>query len=219
MDIWEVHLDESTDRKFYINTVTKEKTWKPPRLFIGVRDMKDGPTANTQPTSATEHLPSPNFSPAAVQRRVKSGAANCDRLSQTKSMVLTDSSPLKLPVSRHRRNHSQHNLSEIIGMVDQSCLQPLEKNGFLNKAKITDGGKKLRKNWTSSWVCLEGNNIEFYKERKQQTLASLKTGCKTENVDLCGAQIDWAKDKSSRKNVLQIRPVQKEKLTLLDLCV
>ncbi|XP_038645878.1 rho GTPase-activating protein 15-like isoform X2 [Scyliorhinus canicula] len=207
MDIWEVHLDESTDRKFYINTVTKEKTWKPPRLFVGVRDMKDGPAANAQPTSATEHLPSPNFSPAAVQRRVKSGAANCDRLSQTKSMVLTDSSPLKLPVSRHRRNHSQHNLSEIIGMVDQSCLQPLEKNGFLNKAKITDGGKKLRKNWTSSWVCLEGNKIEFYKERKQQTLASLKTGYKAENVDLCGAQIDWAKDKSSRKNVLQLTTV------------
>ncbi|XP_060683812.1 rho GTPase-activating protein 15 isoform X1 [Hemiscyllium ocellatum] len=211
MDIWEVHLDESTDRKFYINTVTKEKTWKPPRLFVGMRDIKVGPTPqpkpNAQPTSTTEHISSSQASPSAVQRRVKSAAANCDRLSQTKSMVLTDSSPLKLPGSRHRRNHSQHNLTEITGMVDQSCLQPMEKNGFLNKAKITEGGKKLRKNWTTSWVCLEGNKIEFYKERKQQTLASLKTGCKPENVDLCGAQIDWAKDKSSRKNVLQLTTI------------
>ncbi|XP_067843294.1 rho GTPase-activating protein 15 [Heptranchias perlo] len=211
MDLWEVHLDENTDRKFYINTVTKEKTWKPPRLFLGIRDMKDGssdqPKANAQPTSTTEHPPSSQFSPAVVQRRLKSGAANCDRLSQTKSMVLTDASPLKLPISRHRRNYSQHNLSEITGMVDQSCLEPLAKNGFLNKAKITEGGKKLRKNWTNSWVCLEGNKIEFYKERKQQTLASLKTGCKPESVDLCGAQIEWAKDKSSRKNVLQLTTV------------
>ncbi|XP_069791138.1 rho GTPase-activating protein 15 isoform X4 [Narcine bancroftii] len=168
-----------------------------------MQNMKDGPTThsstNTQTTSTAEHLPSPHFSPAAVQWRVKSGA-NSDRLSQTKSMVLNDSDPLKLPISHHRRNHSQHNLSNITGMVDQS---PLKKDGFLNKAKITEGGKKIRKNWTSSWACLEGDKIEFYKESKQQTLASLKIGCKPENADLCGAQIDWAKDKSSRKNVLQ----------------
>ncbi|XP_069791148.1 rho GTPase-activating protein 15 isoform X13 [Narcine bancroftii] len=172
-----------------------------------MQNMKDGPTThsstNTQTTSTAEHLPSPHFSPAAVQWRVKSGA-NSDRLSQTKSMVLNDSDPLKLPISHHRRNHSQHNLSNITGMVDQS---PLKKDGFLNKAKITEGGKKIRKNWTSSWACLEGDKIEFYKESKQQTLASLKIGCKPENADLCGAQIDWAKDKSSRKNVLQLTTI------------
>ncbi|XP_051885188.1 rho GTPase-activating protein 15 [Pristis pectinata] len=176
-----------------------------------MQNVKDGSTAhakaNIQTSAAAEHLPSNQFSPATVQRRIKSGAANCDRLSQTKSMVLTDSNPIKLPISRHRRNHSQHNLSDITGMVDQSCLQPLEKNGFLNKAKITEGGKKLRKNWTSSWVCLEGDKIEFYKESKQQTLASSKIGYKPENADLCGAQIDWAKDKSSRKNVLQLTTI------------
>ncbi|XP_078259503.1 rho GTPase-activating protein 15 isoform X2 [Rhinoraja longicauda] len=165
-----------------------------------MQNMKDGSTAllkaNTQ-TSST----SSQFSSAAVLRRVKSGAASCDRLSQTKSMVLTDPNSPKFPLSRHRRNHSQHNLSDITGMADQS---PLEKNGILNKAKITEGGKKLRKNWTSSWVCLEGDKIEFYKENKQQTLASSKIGCKPENADLCGAQLDWAKDKSSRKNVLQL---------------
>ncbi|XP_032880595.1 rho GTPase-activating protein 15 [Amblyraja radiata] len=166
-----------------------------------MQNMKDGSTALSKANTQTTLSTSSQFSSAAVLRRVKSGTANCDRLSQTKSMVLTDPNQLKFPIARHRRNHSQHNLSDITGMADQS---PLEKNGILNKAKITEGGKKLRKNWTSSWVCLEGDKIEFYKENKQQTLASLKIGCKPENADLGGAQIDWAKDKSSRKNVLQL---------------
>ncbi|XP_059826236.1 rho GTPase-activating protein 15 [Hypanus sabinus] len=173
-----------------------------------MQTMKDGSTAQSktsfQTTTTPEQLPSTHFSPSAVQRRAKSAAANCDRLSQTKSMVLTDSNPIKLPISRHRRNHSQHNLSDITGMVDQS---PLKKNGYLNKAKITEGGKKLRKNWTSSWVCLEGDKIDFYKDSKQQILANSKMGCKPENADLCGAQIEWAKDKSSRKNVLQLTTI------------
>eukprot|EP00062_Callorhinchus_milii_P011518 gi/632957569/ref/XP_007894550.1/ PREDICTED: rho GTPase-activating protein 15 [Callorhinchus milii] len=212
MDMWEVHLDENSGRKFYINTTTKEKTWKPPRRFQETEDLKehssDGPKSNVQRTSSNECLPQSQFTPVPVQRRVKSVAANCDRLIQTKSMILTDVSQLKtMQVSRHRRNHSQHNLAEITGMVDKSCLQPLEKSGFLNKTKITEGGKKLRKNWTSSWVCLEENKLEFYKERKQQTLASLKMSHKPESVELHGAQIEWAKDKSSRKNVLQLTTI------------
>ena len=32
-----------------------------------------------------------------------------------------------------------------------------------------------------------------------------KAGNKPESVDLCGAHIEWAKEKSSRKNVFQVR--------------
>ncbi|KAG8429266.1 hypothetical protein GDO86_020650, partial [Hymenochirus boettgeri] len=31
MENWECHIDHFTGRNFYINTETKEKTWKPPR--------------------------------------------------------------------------------------------------------------------------------------------------------------------------------------------
>ncbi|XP_070655964.1 rho GTPase-activating protein 15 isoform X3 [Bos indicus] len=80
----------------------------------------------------------------------------------------------------------------------------VEKEGYLQKAKIADGGKKLRKNWTTSWIVLSSRKIEFYKESKQQALSNMKTGNKPESVDLCGAHIEWAKEKSSRKNVFQV---------------
>ncbi|XP_049472131.1 rho GTPase-activating protein 15-like isoform X2 [Panthera uncia] len=103
-------------------------------------------------------------------------------------------------ISRHRRNHSQHVLKDVIPPLEQLMV---EKEGYLQKAKIADGGKKLRKNWSTSWIVLSSRKIEFYKESKQQALANMKTGHKPESVDLCGAHIEWAKEKSSRKNVFQ----------------
>ena len=41
-----------------------------------------------------------------------------------------------------------------------------------------------------------------------------KTGNKPESVDLCGAHIEWAKEKSSRKNVFQVRMSHRFKLFL-----
>ncbi|KAF7241877.1 Rho GTPase-activating protein 15 [Varanus komodoensis] len=111
-------------------------------------------------------------------------------------------------ISRHRRNHSQHNLTlpEYISPLEQTVI----KEGYLLKARIADGGKKLRKNWTSSWLVLTGRKIEFYKESKQPAVANLsytqipKPGYKPEWVDLCGAQIEWTTEKSSKKNVFQV---------------
>ncbi|XP_023585939.1 rho GTPase-activating protein 15 [Trichechus manatus latirostris] len=140
----------------------------------------------------------------AVQMRVKNANSHHDRLSQSKSMILTDIGKAPEPISRHRRNHSQHVLKDIIPPLEQLMV---EKEGYLQKAKIADGGKKLRKNWATSWIVLSSRKIEFYKESKQQALSNMKTGNKPESVDLCGAHIEWAKEKSSRKNVFQITTV------------
>ncbi|KAG2459698.1 RHG15 protein, partial [Polypterus senegalus] len=143
---------------------------------------------------------SSNHQTGAVQMRIKNITANYDRLSQTKSMVLVDPEQSLRPISRHRRNHSQHSIADISAGNHVAT----EKGEYLNKAKIADGGKKLRKNWTSTWVVLDGKKLLFYKESKQQALTNLKPGCKPESVDLCGAQIEWTSEKSSRKNVFQI---------------
>uniref|UniRef100_A0A8C3A6U3 Rho GTPase activating protein 12a n=1 Tax=Cyclopterus lumpus TaxID=8103 RepID=A0A8C3A6U3_CYCLU len=42
-------------------------------------------------------------------------------------------------------------------------LQPSEKCGLLNVTKITEHGKKVRKNWTSSWTVLQGSTLLFAK--------------------------------------------------------
>ncbi|XP_072010158.1 rho GTPase-activating protein 12 isoform X8 [Engystomops pustulosus] len=80
-----------------------------------------------------------------------------------------------------------------------------EKYGVLNVTKITENGKKVRKNWTASWAVLQGASILF-----QGTGASWKFGgnqSKPEfTVDLKGASVEWAgKDKSSKKNVIELK--------------
>ncbi|XP_064800673.1 rho GTPase-activating protein 15 isoform X3 [Oncorhynchus masou masou] len=133
-----------------------------------------------------------------VQMRIKSSQSSGERLSQTKSMVLQDPDLPPKPISRHRRNQSQHN----IGGAAESLV--VLKGEYLNKAKISDGGKKLRKNWASTWVVLETDKLLFYKESKQEALTNLKPGCSPDGVDLCGVVVEWTTERSSRKNVVQI---------------
>ncbi|XP_023370799.1 rho GTPase-activating protein 15-like [Otolemur garnettii] len=157
---------------------------------------------STNSDTSVETVNSTRQGTGAVQMRIKNANSNHDRLSQSKSMILTDVGKVTEPVSRHRRNHSQHILKDIIPPLEQLMV---EKEGYLQKAKIADGGKKLRKNWSTSWIVLSSRKIEFYKESKQQALSNAKTGHKPESVDLYGARIEWAKEKSSRKNVFQVR--------------
>uniref|UniRef100_S4RN69 Rho GTPase activating protein 15 n=1 Tax=Petromyzon marinus TaxID=7757 RepID=S4RN69_PETMA len=84
--------------------------------------------------------------------------------------------------------------------------QGLEKAGMLNKTKITEGGKKLRKNWTNVWVVLVGHDLILYKDPKSHT--GWKQGASNSKpeccIDLRGAHIEWTRDKSSKKNVCQL---------------
>ncbi|XP_014020985.1 rho GTPase-activating protein 15 isoform X1 [Salmo salar] len=138
--------------------------------------------------------------PGTVPMRIKTSQSSGDRLSQTKSMVLQDPDLPPRTISRHRRNQSQHNIGGA-GAVET----PVVLNGeYLNKAKISEGGKKLRKNWTSTWVVLDTDKLLFYKDSKQEALTNLKPGCSPDGMDLCGAVAEWTTEKSSRKNVLQI---------------
>ncbi|XP_026104471.1 rho GTPase-activating protein 15-like isoform X1 [Carassius auratus] len=85
----------------------------------------------------------------------------------------------------------------------------LEKAGLLNKTKIAEGGRKLRKNWNPSWVVLVGNSLVFFKDPKSQNPDSWKPGnsCPESSVDLRGAQLQWTNDLSSKKNVFKLRTV------------
>ncbi|KAM6307601.1 rho GTPase-activating protein 15 [Aegotheles albertisi] len=161
---------------------------------------------STTSDMASEKSNPSHHSTGAVQMRIKNANSHHDRLSQSKSMILSENVKVTEPINRHRRNHSQHNLTlaDILSPQDHTVV---EKEGYLLKAKIADGGKKLRKNWSTSWIVLTARKIEFYKESKQPALANLKPGHKPECVDLCGARIEWTSEKSSRKNVFQITTV------------
>ncbi|XP_066530343.1 rho GTPase-activating protein 27 isoform X2 [Hoplias malabaricus] len=85
----------------------------------------------------------------------------------------------------------------------------LDKAGILNKTKVADHGKKLRKNWTQSWTVLHGGILTFHKDPKSTPGGNVtKTNqIVTEyTVELKGASVYWAsKEKSSKKNVLELK--------------
>ncbi|XP_070285102.1 rho GTPase-activating protein 12 isoform X4 [Myotis yumanensis] len=80
-----------------------------------------------------------------------------------------------------------------------------EKYGLLNVTKITENGKKVRKNWLSSWAVLQGSSLLFTKTQGSSTSWFGSNQSKPEfTVDLKGAMIEMAsKDKSSKKNVFE----------------
>ncbi|XP_058501665.1 rho GTPase-activating protein 12-like isoform X3 [Solea solea] len=87
---------------------------------------------------------------------------------------------------------------------------PSEKCGVLNVTKITENGKKVRKNWTSSWTVLQGSILLFAKG--QGGGSSWFGGNQSQpefTVDLKGGSVEWAsKDKSSKKHVLELKTRQ-----------
>uniref|UniRef100_A0AAR2JWL2 Rho GTPase activating protein 12b n=1 Tax=Pygocentrus nattereri TaxID=42514 RepID=A0AAR2JWL2_PYGNA len=95
-------------------------------------------------------------------------------------------------------------------------LYPSEKCGVLNVTKITENGKKVRKNWMSSWTVLQGSTLLF---AKGQTSSSSWFGgnqSKPEfTVDLRGGSVEWAsKEKSSKKHVIELKTRQGTELLI-----
>ncbi|XP_012726647.2 rho GTPase-activating protein 12b isoform X4 [Fundulus heteroclitus] len=93
---------------------------------------------------------------------------------------------------------------------------PSEKCGVLNVTKITENGKKLRKNWTSSWTVLQGSSLLFAKGQGGSTSWFGSNQSKPEfTVDLRGASVEWAsKEKSSKKHVIELKTRQGTELLI-----
>ncbi|XP_035469726.1 rho GTPase-activating protein 27 isoform X2 [Scophthalmus maximus] len=113
-------------------------------------------------------------------------------------------------VPTHRRNTSDYSSdSSSTGNSPETQHNNLEKAGILNKTKVCENGKKVRKNWAQTWTVLHGGVLTFHKDPKSAaTGASNKTNqiVPEVTVDLRGAAIGWAsKDKSSKKNVLELK--------------
>lgn len=260
MDMWEQYTDLTTGRYFYVNSITKERSWKPPRRSRGRTPNKADPVQPQTLPRETSHLSlplpetgngtmhklSPDFVFGSHQRNNDSGwqmkqsmqrAASSDTLStmsfsnadaqchnsaalhdakqplsHSQSMILPENGKLV----QQRRDYSC-NVTNIVveppspesSPDSDGCTPELEKAGLLNKTKIAEGGRKLRKNWSPSWVVLVGNSLVFFKDPKSQTPSSWKPGNSRpeSSVDLRGAKLQWANDLSSKKNVFKLRTV------------
>ncbi|KAM3593544.1 uncharacterized protein V6R79_015074 [Siganus canaliculatus] len=93
--------------------------------------------------------------------------------------------------------------------------KPSEKCGVLNVTKITENGKKVRKNWMSSWTVLQGSALLFAKGQGGSTSWFGSQSKPEFTVDLRGGLVDWAsKDKSSKKHVIELKTRQGTELLI-----
>lgn len=59
MDLWEQYSDSSSGRSYYVNSMTKERSWKPPRRARGSNTNKGGPVQPQTLSRETNHLSLP----------------------------------------------------------------------------------------------------------------------------------------------------------------
>lgn len=85
------------------------------------------------------------------------------------------------------------------------------KEGQINRTKITENGKKLRKNWSTSHAVLTELFLLFFKDSKTFSTMMKSGQCPAAkpdiSVDLNGARIELSDRASSRKNVYTISTV------------
>ncbi|XP_032058461.1 rho GTPase-activating protein 27 [Aythya fuligula] len=210
---WGQYVDEASGQAFFYNSVTGETSWDPPHTGDSSQDMYPGltpcsPMEQRPPTPETDY---PDLSPDELEGYPEEDYSPLGSYEQGAAHYLPPRYPEELGSSPGWYGHSHPEgapgYPEHFGT---ETFRSLDKAGVLNRTKTADRGKRLRKNWSSSWTVLEGGILTFFKDSKHSSAGALRhPGNLTmpeHTVELRGATITWAsKDKSSKKHVLELR--------------
>ncbi|XP_072508036.1 rho GTPase-activating protein 12 isoform X4 [Notamacropus eugenii] len=213
---WETHKD-STGRCYYYNRGTQERTWKPPR-WTRDANVNKGDCQNSgdqELLSSEENYPSSCYSQSDSQcgSPPRGWSEELDERGHTLyTSDYTNEKWLKHVDDQGR----QYYYSADGSRSEWELPKGQEKYGLLNVTKITENGKKVRKNWLSSWAVLQGSSLLFTKTQGSSTSWFGSNQSKPEfTVDLKGATIELAsKDKSSKKNVYELKTRQGTELLI-----
>lgn len=203
---WETHKDQN-GRHFYYNRATQERTWKPPRTRDNSTRNLQGESHSTGESSEYNHSPPQPSGDAPKTRSLD--RRNVEPIVLTKwrhSAYVQDPADKDAPLGLKPPSPD----SDSCPSSPKPPASPSEKCGILNVTKITENGKKVRKNWTSSWTVLQGSTLLFAKGQGGGTSWFGGGQSKPEfTVDLKGSSVDWAsKDKSSKKHVIELKTRQ-----------
>ncbi|XP_027745989.1 rho GTPase-activating protein 12 isoform X8 [Empidonax traillii] len=144
---WETHKD-TTGRCYYYNRGSQERTWKPPRW---ARD------ASINKGDSQSHADHEWIKHADEQGRPYYYSADGSRSEWELPKESSTASKTSFPENESSPSSPKH----------QATGQ--EKYGLLNVTKITENGKKVRKNWMSSWAVLQGSSLLFTKTQGSGT--------------------------------------------------
>ncbi|XP_061695938.1 rho GTPase-activating protein 12-like isoform X4 [Syngnathoides biaculeatus] len=209
---WETYKDQH-GRLFYYNRCSQERTWKPPRA----RDASESRGGHANAGESFEWLKHVD-----EQGRPYYYSADGSR-SEWELPKYNHSPPQHLTDPTKTRSLDRKVVDPIVltkwrhsTFIQEPNDKPSEKCGVLNVTKITENGKKVRKNWTSSWTVLQGSTLLFTKGQGGGTSWFGASQSKPElTVDLKGGSVDWAsKDKSSKKHVIELKTRQGTELLI-----
>ncbi|XP_033259384.1 rho GTPase-activating protein 12 isoform X4 [Orcinus orca] len=238
---WETHKD-SSGRCYYYNRGTQERTWKPPR-WTRDTNISKGDSQSPGDQEWLKHVDDqgrqyyysadgsrsewelPKYNASSQQQREIIKSRSLDRRLQepivlTKwrhSTIVLDANDKESPTaSKPCYPENESSPSSPKNQDTASSPKGQEKYGLLNVTKITENGKKVRKNWLSSWAVLQGSSLLFTKTQGSSTSWFGSNQSKPEfTVDLKGATIEMAsKDKSSKKNVFELKTRQGTELLI-----
>ncbi|XP_077931468.1 rho GTPase-activating protein 12 isoform X4 [Halichoerus grypus] len=237
---WETHKD-SSGRCYYYNRGTQERTWKPPRWTRDTGISKgDFQSPGDQELSSEENYHSICYSQSDSQcgSPPRGWSEELDERGHTLyTSDYTNEKWLKHVDDQGRQyyysadgSRSEWELPKESPTASKPCFPEnesspsspkhqdtgQEKYGLLNVTKITENGKKVRKNWLSSWAVLQGSSLLFTKTQGSSTSWFGSNQSKPEfTVDLKGATVEMAsKDKSSKKNVFELKTRQGTELLI-----
>ncbi|KAM9783670.1 rho GTPase-activating protein 12 [Syngnathus typhle] len=235
-EMWEQLTDQNSGRLYYYNPVSGATSWNAPTLAPHIDDaagLADGP-----PPLPKEDYPvdANRDNDAVFTTQVRQQDNPRMHLERKDGFRMSNGAPDQRVAWRHsvaedtfasrhfadfRRDSpdsTQHydrfglrrNLSNRSSDSQQGHL--LEKAGIVNKTKVVDNGKKIRKNWSQSWTVLHGGILTFHRDPKSVPSGNMSKASQIVpeyTVELRGASVCWApKDKSSKKNVLELRTRQ-----------
>uniref|UniRef100_A0A8C9LVV9 Rho GTPase-activating protein 12 n=1 Tax=Piliocolobus tephrosceles TaxID=591936 RepID=A0A8C9LVV9_9PRIM len=211
---WETHKD-SSGRCYYYNRGTQERTWKPPRWTRDASISKgDFQSPGDQEYNASSQQQREIIKSRSLDRRLQ------EPIVLTKwrhSTIVLDTNDKESPTaSKPCFPENESSPSSPKHQDTASSPKDQEKYGLLNVTKIAENGKKVRKNWLSSWAVLQGSSLLFTKTQGSSTSWFGSNQSKPEfTVDLKGATIEMAsKDKSSKKNVFELKTRQGTELLI-----
>ncbi|XP_078185961.1 rho GTPase-activating protein 12 isoform X7 [Callithrix jacchus] len=186
---WETHKD-SSGRCYYYNRGTQERTWKPPR-WTRDASISKGDFQSPGDQEWLKHVDDqgrqyyysadgsrsewelPKYNASSQQQREIIKSRSLDRRLQepivlTKwrhSTIVLDTNDKESPTAS--KPCLPENESSPSSPKHQDTDQ--EKYGLLNVTKIAENGKKVRKNWLSSWAVLQGSSLLFTKTQGSST--------------------------------------------------
>ncbi|RXN21140.1 rho GTPase-activating 27-like isoform X1 [Labeo rohita] len=232
---WQVHTDHDSGKEYYYHPATGQSSWSDPRSPPAGTDFqlpqikravipraivdthKDVPVGWTQSVGAdgksvyTNELTQEQW----IQSKDDKGKMYYHLKDGSKRQwTLPEASvPPGQPINGNGIDQDSlpvlNNWRQSQFSASQEDLSSLEKAGILNKTKVAENGKRLRKNWAQSWTVLHDGILTFHKDPKY-TPAGMSTKSNQivpeYTVELKGATLSWAsKEKSSKKNVLELK--------------